>query len=182
MWYLLQVFLPSTKKCTHVVNITSVGNHSIRRETYRDTNIHTGEKPFKCHVCQRVYVYPKKFDKHHIIPSGEQWYIFIACCWLSHTHIHYTDECYHLCEPCCDWQMMGTVVQLISQIGHLWGFSPRWILMWRVHKPCDWLNSCTHYTVVFPHALWFNYNGSLPGSIILWIIILYQSLVMEPHL
>ena len=51
--------------------------------------------------------------------------IFLLLVFGYHTHIHYTDERYHLYEPCCYSQMTGTVVQLISQIEHLWGFSPK---------------------------------------------------------
>ena len=42
------------------------------KEKPSKTKLHTGEKPFECDVCQRVYVFSRNLAKHHIVPSGEQ--------------------------------------------------------------------------------------------------------------
>lgn len=36
---------------------------------------HTGERPFKCEVCQASFIYPEHFKKHARIHTGEKPYL-----------------------------------------------------------------------------------------------------------
>jgi len=36
---------------------------------------HTGERPFKCDVCQASFIYPEHFKKHARIHTGEKPYL-----------------------------------------------------------------------------------------------------------
>lgn len=40
---------------------------------------HTGERPFKCSVCEATFVYPEHFKKHRRIHTGEKPFLCEVC-------------------------------------------------------------------------------------------------------
>lgn len=46
---------------------------------YHTKAAHTGERPYKCSVCQATFVYPEHFKKHRRIHTGEKPFLCEVC-------------------------------------------------------------------------------------------------------